>query len=416
MTFNEFSCIKIDDHRYKVMGNSIAGMLRDYLNKTEIKSEEILFYFGGEADDDFISSKMIINDGYISYDKVVELIDIEGTAIDAETATASKNKKYTFKALPQNATLKFLIEFETNQFESEMKRLVRTLTQGFVNQSIQIGGHKSTDFGKLTFNKITQSILVLDSIKKIDEYLLHDTGWESVEFTNDTLDQFNVDYFVEKTTSYYNFHMQGDFPYGVYQNFKVSDSVTGIKEGVIPASSLKGLFRHETEKLIGQLCRNLTSENLINHVKVKSNEIFGSGTQSGIVCFRNMEAPRNKVKINRENFSNPQYIKIDRLTGGVINKATFATEEYYGSSDLSFLISATPEKLEACVFPMIYCLVQIGKGNLPIGGKTNMGLGIFNADNFTVNNCIFTINEVESNSEVEKYFESFKRWCLDGKY
>lgn len=428
MSFNEASCLSLGENCYKIMGNSIAGMLRNYLCKTEIDSKSLQSIMGGDEDeeDDFISSKIIINDGFIRCDGKEYRKEIEGTAINSETGTASRNKKYKFEVIPKGATLKFLIEFETDlEHEKEWTKFIRTLAEGFVNRSIHIGGHKSTDFGKLDFIQLSQWTLTLDSVDKIDNYLLNDDGWALAVFTKEKLEKLCSNYYIENKIRKFTFTMKGEFPYGVYQGYKVSDSLTGIKDGIIPASSFKGVFRHESEKLVNVLCKDMNPIELKNHIEKKLSEIFGSCERSGCVYFETVNAPLKKVEIRRakpnqtevdsqENSNKPCYIKIDRFTGGVIGKAIQKTEELIGETTISVTLSTFNENIEAFVFPLLYSMVQIGKGQIPIGGKTNIGLGIFSSESLILNESKFLLNDIESNSEVKIYFEAFKRWCFDG--
>jgi CRISPR/Cas system CMR subunit Cmr4 (Cas7 group RAMP superfamily) len=451
------------DTTIKVSGNSIGGALREYLKGNEVdKKEIILAYMGGEepqslensqqkdSDDSqskvkFIESSIYISDGKLTFASVKEK---EGTSINSETGTATKHQKYTLKYFPRETKLTFTIECDVENgkpvgknIEVTFDELVKDWAAGFHKGEIRLGGEKSNGFGLLNVVSLEKKVFSFNDVEAIEEYIFHrkEKQFEKVDLAFLSANNEN--------NSTIAFTLSGSFPYGVYQAFdddSFSDkkvTITGLQKEdnqyYIPATSIKGLLRHEVSLLLQQISG---SEDKVN---AKCGELFGDTNQQGKLQFTDVFIENSEqIRIEREDKDSstlPIYIKIDRLTGGALKNALKHQNEVFGDAEINIELK-DKRSLEDIpyVFPIVYALRRIGSGKVPIGGRTVIGLGEFYAhetiinhkgekkleipnltdskelDERVVNQPIeYLIDKPDVLQLLEKSFKSFERWVND---
>ncbi|MBU8596061.1 hypothetical protein CHH78_10350 [Shouchella clausii] len=453
------------DTKIKVSGNSIGGALREYLKGDEAdKKEIILAYMGGEepqssnnsqqkdSDDSqskvkFIESSIYISDGKLTFASVKEK---EGTSINSETGTATKHQKYKFKYLPRGTKLTFTIECDVESgkpvgknIEVTFDELVKDWAAGFHKGEIRLGGEKSNGFGLLNVVSLEKKVFSFNDVKAIEEYIFHR---EEKQFEKVDLAFLSAN---NENNSTIAFTLSGSFPYGVYQAFYDKSlsskedkvKVTGLQKEdnqyYIPATSIKGLLRHEVSLLLQKI------SNSKDKVNAKCAELFGDTDQQGRLRFTDVFIENSEqMRIEREakdSSTLPIYIKIDRLTGGTLNNALKHQNEVFGDAEINIeLKDKRPLEYIPYVFPIVYALRRIGSGKVPIGGRTVIGLGEFHAHKTMINNKGEKKLEIPnlSNSKeldehlvnqpieylpdkpdvlqlLEKSFQSFERWVND---
>ncbi|MFP7285689.1 RAMP superfamily CRISPR-associated protein [Shouchella clausii] len=451
------------DTKIKVSGNSIGGALREYLEGDEVdKREIILAYMGGEepqslensqqtdSDDSqskvkFIESSIYISDGKLTFASVKEK---EGTSINSETGTATKHQKYKFKYFPRGTKLTFTIECDVENgkpvgenIEVTFDELVKDWAVGFHKGEIRLGGEKSNGFGLLNVVSLEKKVFSFNDVKAIEEYIFHrkEKQFEKVDLAFLSANNEN--------NSTIAFTLSGSFPYGVYQAFdddSFSDkkvTITGLQKDdnqyYIPATSIKGLLRHEVSLLLQQIS---DSQDKVN---AKCGELFGDTNQQGKLRFTDVFIENSEqMRIEREakdSSTLPIYIKIDRLTGGALNNALKHQNEVFGDAEINIeLKDKRPLEDIPYVFPIMYALRRIGSGKVPIGGRTVIGLGEFHAHKTIINNKGEKKLEIPNLSNgkeldervvnqpieylpdkpdvlqlLEKSFQSFERWVND---
>lgn len=454
----------------KISGNSIGGALREYLKQgdDEDKKATIIAYMGGveqegsensqqeelqqkeldiaQSKDKFIESSIYISDATLQASKIETQ---EGTSINPKTGTASKHKKYTFKSFPRGTKLSFTIECDVENGKPVKKNikvtfdeLVKNWAIGFHKGDIRLGGRKSNGMGLFKVAGLEKKVFSFNNAKAIEEYIFHrgKLEYEKVDLT--FLPEKN------ENNSTINFTLNGSFPYRVYQAFhddslskKEKVTVTGLQKEddqyYIPATSIKGLLRHEVSLLIQQLsaCESTAT--------AKCGELFGDTGQQGKLRFVDVFIGHSKqIRIEREakgSSTLPVYNKIDRLTGGALDKALKHQNEVIGEAkiDIELRDEGVPLEDNPYVFPLVYVLRRIGSGKVPIGGRTVIGLGEFKATQTTVTqnnktqvfpNLTYS-EELEDNAGqqpleflsdkpdavqlLEKSFKSFERWVKD---
>lgn len=453
----------------KISGNSIGGALREYLKQgdDEDKNATIIAYMGGveqegpensqqeelqqkeldiaQSKDKFIESSIYISDATLQASKIQTQ---EGTSINPKTGTASKHKKYTFKSFPRGTKLSFTIECDVQNGKPAgqntkvtFDELVKKWAIGFHKGEIRLGGRKSNGLGSFKVVGLEKKVFSFNSAKSIEEYIFHrgEKKYEKVDLT------FLSD--KKENNSTIVFTLIGSFPYGVYQAFddkrlsKGEVKVTGLQKAddqyYIPATSIKGLLRHEVSLLLQQISDSK------DKVRAKCGELFGDTDQQGKLRFTDVFIGNSEqIRVDREEKDSstlPIYIKIDRLTGGALDKALKHQNEVIGEAkiDIELRDEGVPLEDNPYVFPLVYVLRRIGSGKVPIGGRTVIGLGEFKATQTTVtqNNetqvfpnltyseeledsagqqpLEFLSDKPDAVQLLEKSFKSFERWVRD---
>ncbi len=439
ITIDEGFYENTDKHKFSMMGNALGGAIRSYLKNTSISQEDLLEFMGGveiEADgkvkQKFKDSSVYISDVSIESSVVNSslrgLIEKEGTAIDGGSGTAAENQKYTLKCLPLNSKLEFQLEIKSFKGDKKISKLIRTIAEGIESGEIRFGGHKNNDFGRASVENISISEYSFNKVEDLEHYLLCKDVLKYEDYNLGCFRSISEKPYEvsESKKEYFTIEIDGCFPYGVYQSYTLegdidsTNGITGIKNGKIPASSLKGLLRHETEKIINTLMPSTDDKD--NKVQKKMNTMFGGKDAMGKVRVFDIEAPKDKVEVVRDDKNdkekadkNPKYIKIDRLTGGKIDKALMTTIENKGKTKIKVNVLKENEEY---LFPILLSCINIAQGKLPIGGRTSIGLGIFESNIITLNKEKWDLmKDLQLNGKLrgllEDYYTKFKGWCSE---
>lgn len=440
-----------------LLGNSIGGALRSFLSENGVPEELIKTYMGGvkqaapeeesksdeSKKEDFVESKIYISDGKIEAEASeeekkapVNINTKEGTAIDYGYGSAMDKSKYTLEYLPEGFFITFEVECDiaSEKAEKEFDKIIGTWAEGFKQKLIKLGGQQSNGFGSFGLEELKKAELSFDnktSVKNyIDEFIIYKKAkFEAV--SEGTLESYEIRKKQEIT-----FTMEGSFPHGVYQAFVIGKNdddkeITGLQKNkeiyYIPGSSIKGLIRNQVRLLLTRFIKDA------EEVDTKLEKIFGGKEEKGKVVFDDVELSDIKeIKITRyekdkdNNNSeerefkptkeDPVYIKIDRITGGTIERAMKTQREVMGKAALKFkLIDMTDG--DEFIFPLIYALRQIGSGYVPIGGRTSIGLGEFEGESIKLDGAKKETYSLQEDLEpdnkelLKKYYNAFEGWC-----
>lgn len=398
-----------------LLGNSIGGALRAYLKSCNVSEDIIYYYMGGDELNQFYDSKIFISDGRIT--DYVQILKKEGTSVDCDYGSAKQGYKYSFEYLGEGTVIDFEIEFHTNKDEEEFNKIIGTWVKGIKDSNLKLGGHQNNGFGIVDIVSLSKKEFIFMSKADLDTYIFNPTEITAKEVNEE------LSYYERKAERQIIFSLQGHFPYGIYQGFKDKEgsSLTGLGKYkdryFIPASSLKGLVRNEVRILLGRFVHE-------DKIDVKLGEIFGDKNCKGKVVFHDVFLWNCKeISIERNAKDEkvghyPVYIKIDRLTGGAYDKAIKRQREVCGDTVLKCNINVK-EDYGQFVFPLIYVFKRIGSGQVPLGGRTSIGLGEFIGENIVIDGEIrgsINVRSKLSESEIirfRKHYEAFERWCRD---
>ncbi|MEK4372391.1 RAMP superfamily CRISPR-associated protein [Paenibacillus sp. FSL R5-0473] len=415
------------DDKPFVSGNSIGGALRSWLNaSSEVISADIMYYLGGpkksiDEKEEFEESRVYISDGHLKLPDNPLVIDqgnagllaMEGTAVDPKTGSALNNHKYTRYDLPQGTELVFTVECDTNPEETtspkeaditdaahvrlSFTKLIYTWATAIHRGELRFGGQKSNGHGRFSLEHLTCREFLFDSSEALEQFIFNRHKGEEKDCTEDA----------RKYAEYISGHptielsLKGHFPYGVYQSYTDREQskehgtqVTGLLRSVdetyyLPGSSIKGILRHEMRRLLFRMLPDQERSIAEREIRVDTllQEWFGSQDKIGSVMVSNVVidevSEMNIERINNQN-TKPTYNRIDRITGGVIDGALKTQNEVRGNAEirLELRVGKDVEDVkyaEGKLFPLIYLLRNIGSGLLPLGGRTVIGLGQFEA-------------------------------------
>lgn len=368
-----------------ITGNSIGGAIRSFLKKYVGNKENIKEVIGGEAVNeekpDFIESNAIITDGIIAGSKE-DICIKEGTRVNRRTSTADDGSKYEFEYLDIGTRISFEIEMEcNNENETKFRNIIKDIINGINSKKLTLGGQITNGFGQFKINQIEKKEFNLDSIEGLKEYIFKrndsNSHWKKVNVNyNPNIDKCEEIKFV----------LKGRFPYGVYQNYdmKKDSKPSGIQRGkegyYIPASSIKGLMKSEIEKLYNSL--GVSSEDYVL-------KLFGGQKSIGKIIFKDIILnnakeievfyPKKIDGNSKEEDKYPTYNKVDRLVGSSYTNALFKQREIEGEALIEFSLNNFADN-EEFIYPILTILRNIGLGLIPIGGRTSVGLGKFEAE------------------------------------
>ncbi|MGE6575892.1 RAMP superfamily CRISPR-associated protein [Paenibacillus xylanexedens] len=447
-----------DDEPF-VSGNSIGGALRGWMNTSRELSPAVMYYLGGEndlsnGDKEFVESRVFISDGHLILPKNpseivqgnAQYVTREGTAIDRKTGSARSNHKYKRYDLPQGTELVFMVEYDSQSEETKspegtailnatqerlsFQQLIYACAVAIDQGELRFGGQKSNGYGRFSLQHLTCREFIFDSLAALDQFIFDRHTGEEKDCTKDALkDAEHI-----SVTPTVVLSLKGIFPYGVYQSYSDrvqsedrATQVTGLLRSVdgnyyIPGSSIKGLLRHELRQLLFRML--LDQERSVAErearVDILLQEWFGSQDKAGSVVVGNVnihEAQTMKIKriYNQDAKKSdlPTYNRIDRITGGVIDGALKTQNEVRGPAEIRLELRADKD-VESKLFPLIYLLRNIGSGLLPLGGRTVIGLGEFEAKETVVhlNGEILEFRNTGSlgearESNLEDYYDRF---------
>lgn len=425
--------IKNSEDKPILLGNSIGGALRDYLKSVSDCKEHqelVLKFMGGiskkkDVNDKFLDSFIYISDGKI--EGAEKTYKKEGTAIDYDSGTAKENNKYSLEYLPGGTSISFKVECEVedNCSEEIFNRIIGTWEKGFRNQDILLGGQQNNGFGRFKLTNLSKKEYVFRSSEALDEYIF----CKDKEDFKDIIEGELSDYGSKKKNEI-TFSLEGRFPYGLYQAFKVPGdrNLTGLQKRdkgyYLPATSLKGIFRYEFALLVNKFVKD-------EKVNKKVDELFGSCDQKGKLVFFDVylkdEEEIKVIRFERKDedskeskktliYGDPVYIKIDRITGGNIDQALKTQKEVYGKGKIECKLITDKTNDNPFIFPLIYIFRRIGSGLVPLGGRTVIGLGEYRSEQLKISGLLeesFPTGHIpgEKKEIVKNYYEAFKRWC-----
>lgn len=477
-----------------IAGNSIGGALRDYLVRSGMTYRDIISIMGGDLrfvenseqevesqGNTFKESRIYISDGKISANSnsgFISIVQKEGTRINPKHGSAQEHHKYSFLYIPAGFLLTFKVEFDCmpDKLGNDssvficglMKQWARAINKG----DIQFGGKKSSDFGKFHVKQLYKTSYSFLDQQAIDNYIFFRHGEKKYEqlSSNDWLSRKPIVFdnqSAEEQLDGMNIHIElkGHFPFGVYQSFELIDkqldekldtkqqpyiTLSGLQQvenkntRYIPASSMKGLMRHQFALLVQRilLSTNNTAADKENFIKQCCDELFGSTEQVGQLVVSDFTLSEDqsvyayRAKPSNDNQSGqyimpqlPRYNKIDRLTGGVLGSALKTQYEAAGAAIWKVelknnrAVADTAGNYDVAldqspfIFPIIYIMRQIGMGKVPVGGRTAVGLGQFEATELQTTLKEAKISQLHSshlskNNEerLRQFYQVFREW------
>lgn len=370
-------------------GTSLAGALRSHLADVlgGYRSEEhrdVAMLFGASRinDDEGTQSPLIVFDSFGNLcGKKFEIRD--GVAINPETGTAEKNKKFDIEVLPAGTIFQIKVELIVEKGLQEPK-LVALLVKALegLNGEISLGMRRSRGLGSIKvhdwkairFDLTSQAgwiqWLTTDHEHPIDENVtVFNSAHEAIHSAQPALDIIEVADARKRVAVELHLQLAGDLLVrSPGYDPRAPDAVHLHSAGnpVLPGTSLAGAMRSQALR-IARCVRDSQGDG-----DYWINRLFGPRIENKQKTASKLRVSENFISHN--NARRQTRIAIDRFTGGVVQGALF-DEEVCAEGVLKVRIELRePDDAEAGLFLLL--LKDLLSGEIPVGGSTSVGRGI----------------------------------------
>ena len=399
-----------------IPGTAIAGAARHYLdeacasaNGVEKGLVNILFGQKAKKDNDTTQSLITFYDANPRGNIHEKLALRDGVALDFVTKTAKKGEKYDYEIIERGQQFDFRIEvlFRAchNGNRNKMKDLLFALLTALNNGQIAFGAKTRRGFGMVKL--IDENVLALNIANSPDD-VKHwmKFRWDDASSVwNDSSKDYTLSQLQQGMLTSLNVHhaeVSATFkiPYSILIRHYSSDpqdpdtshltSLYPLEDGqrkpfsIIPGTSWNGAIRHAIHHILRDLNQPKTA------IEAITNGLFGYDVDE-----TKKEARASRVLVRESRIDGGEQLaytrnKVDRFTGGVVDSALFDEKAHYeGQVTLHITIKTdqnVPEDQRGWeVGLLLLALQDIGNGVQPVGGAANIGRGILDGEEFTVN-------------------------------
>jgi CRISPR/Cas system CSM-associated protein Csm3 (group 7 of RAMP superfamily) len=389
-----------------IPGTSLAGAVRDYLERVLAKQKLIETIFGQKPKEKDDSTQSLIH----FYD--AELIDDEpkiqirdGLEIDNLTKTVKDKTKYDYEVLERENKFSFRIEMilRENNFSSQIEDVLYLLLTALKEKKIRIGAKTRRGFGKIKLSDLKLLILNMNNSEDRKRWIDFDWDFEG----NPRLEELNHNLLEKKELPITSIKVKFSLPYSlIIKHYypsepEIEDMIHLHSAGkpVIPGTSWTGALRHAIENIAREIDKQKEVEELIKR-------LFGE-----------VEEEKKKKRASRiyidesiiENVKLTSYTrnKVDRFTGGVVETALFDEAPVFNQSNamVELNIQITSAKDEE-IGLILLGIRELWYGLQSVGGDAGIGRGILKGEQLFINNK--QINLLEN--EDKHYLDAFVRY------
>lgn len=359
-----------------IPGTSLTGVLRSLYDKD---NAEILFgriskkIKDDKGEEKIIpvneDSKLLISDGVLD-DKVKDsdyfISSRDGVGVDEKLGTAIKGAKFDFECVECSEPYYSVIELTDEEYEEDTDSLL-----GYIMKNgISLGGKTTRGYGDM---KVTVKKKEFSFSEDLEKWLSFD-AFDYSDYSK-LLDVEVADNEVNQTIISCEIEMAGSFIVRVNTSAISEDAVplSAHESGnpVIPGTSWAGSFRHHLLKINDAV--KICESSLIN-------DIFG----------KSKEKKKSQIRFNETNISGSykySYTRnvVDRFTGGTVEGALFT--EMLARNGKGKLVITLSDKVNNKAFLELLgvALIDLDKGYFNVGGEGNVGRGLVNIKNISIN-------------------------------
>ncbi len=356
-----------------IPATSFVGVLRHLIGDNNKE------FWGHTEEDDSKQSDLICSE--LVSKKNISISTRDGIKIDNKKGivwfdkSRSSGGKFDYQIVDMGAKFSLKIEVSyINSRKQEYIRILNTIAYLLENEKISVGAKTNNGFGKLKSRIIQMYDYDYNNISNVLKWLKNERPAQTPFNFNDIV---NID--KNRFTITSKFILKNSLIIRSYPQKPDAPDAVNIKsngKNIIPGTSIKGAIRSRAERIINTLGK---SRKIID-------DLFGYVTED--------QRGSRKGKIKVEETILPDLpeeiqtrIKIDRFTGGTIESALFETEPIFSDNDKSKLISIKImidnfKPFEAGL--MLLVLKDLFLGDLAIGGEKNIGRGVFEGVEATI--------------------------------
>lgn len=415
--FRDIHVMKNQDGVPFIPGTSICGVLRDYAESIRLRMFNEIF---GDAKE--FQSAIQFDDIQLKGGAVVVR---DGVRIDGVTGTGEKGGKYDYEIVERGAKgeLRILVNLRGVHRDGEnpddknytLENVKNSIAEilGRLESGIQLGALTSKGFGSAAVENLTADFYDFRNKADVAAWLTDKPASKKIKPAGGNLDAA-ADFVVDA-----EFALNSSFIIRDYDDTEkigsttiVSKSLRSDADFVIPGTSLKGIFRHRAEYILGKFGVAADAlDNLMGTVdgktKIKSRFIVA---ESYVKSENAVEVPHARTRI-------------DRFTGGVLQSALFATKPAWkkksGTTIKIHFEIRKAENFEAGL--ALFLLRDIWLGHVAIGGEKSIGRGTLTGISASINfhGRTYKLDDggkvtAGDAAELSKFAAAFKDWG-DGK-
>ena len=393
-----------------IPGTSLAGVLRDWLAGNNPAATDKLFGFVTQNDAGMndIQSAVAVSDVVLDNAMIVVR---DGVSIDGYTGTGIKGAKYDYEAVERGATGNFSMVVTIRAYQEKNIPELNTLIEQMADRlytGIRVGALTAKGFGLVTVPDIIVNYYNFRDKNSVTSWLLKQSSKK----------QYFGKLAEEETGN--AFVVDGDFE--LLTSLLLRDQNVNEKSGdtklnavpmkskgdyLIPGTSLKGVLRHQAEKILSVLGK---PESLLYNLMGYSveNESRKSRFIVNEVYLKNGVIEKDQTR-NR----------IDRFTGGTIESALFTNRALYQEKPSVPVVHLHFEIKDCADWEAglaLFMLKDLWTGNIALGGEKSIGRGLlkgvsasisYKGERYTVtgNGSVTP----EQRNKLEGYAEALKR-------
>ena len=378
--------LKDKKERPFIPGTSLAGVLRNWLAEQNRDAADKLFGFVSKNE----SSKTDVQSAVAVYDVVLEdtaIVLRDGVSIDTFTGTGLDGKKYDYEVVERGAKGNFnmvitLREYQENKIPG-LDKLIEKLADRLYS-GIRTGALTSKGFGRVSVPNLVVEYYDFRIPGDVKNWLLKkpaDKKYRAKTLLEDDRNTFTVDGEFSLATSL----MVRD------QNARYKDAAKKINvtpvmksrgDYLIPGTSLKGVLRHQAEKILTVLNKPLS---WLDDLMGFANEGKRFSGQKG--------SKKSRFIVNevyfKEGIKEKEQTRnrIDRFTGATVDSALFANKALWQNQPDSAALKIHFEIAECKEWEAglaLFLLKDLWTGNIAIGGEKSIGRGYLKGVSATV--------------------------------
>ena len=393
-----------------IPGTSLAGVLRDWLAGNNPAATDKLFGFVTQNDAGMndIQSAVAVSDVVLDNAMIVVR---DGVSIDGYTGTGIKGAKYDYEAVERGATGNFSMVVTIRAYQEKNIPELNTLIEQMADRlytGIRVGALTAKGFGLVTVPDIVVDYYNFRDKNSVTSWLLKQSSKK----------QYFGKLAEEETGN--AFVVDGDFE--LLTSLLLRDQNVNEKSGdtklnavpmkskgdyLIPGTSLKGVLRHQAEKILSVLGK---PESLLYNLMGYSIEDESRKSRFIVneVYFKNGVIEKDQTR-NR----------IDRFTGGTIESALFTNRALYQEKPSVPVVHLHFEIKDCADWEAglaLFMLKDLWTGNIALGGEKSIGRGLlkgvsasisYKGERYTVtgNGSVTP----EQRNKLEGYAEALKR-------
>jgi len=391
-----------------IPGSALAGVLRHYLGEIlhpkDIDIVEKVFGRKPKKEQDSTQSLIYFYDAEIKNQPQIQIRD--GVEIDNLTKTAKEKAKYDYEVLEAGNAFEFrtelIIREKHNVSLKKIENLLYLMLNALKNGKIRIGGKTRRGFGKVKLEDI--KLLVLDMNKPEDRNKWINFNWDFEG--NSDIGVLNHNELGIKDLPITTIKVKFSIPYSLIIKHYSSDPEVEDMEhlfsagnSVIPGTSWTGALRHAMQNIGREIGKEKEIKDLMEKLFGYVDE--GSKQAKASRIYIEESVIRNEVSVPYTRN------KMDRFTGGVVERALFEEKPVFNKGDTEVDLNIHIKEAEKYEIGFLLLAIRdLWYGIQTIGGDANIGRGILEGKELAVNGTKINLE----NDEDKEYLKALAEY------